>query len=272
MTDTEYETIRWSFDGSTGIGRITLDRPEKLNAIDTRMQREIVSGVREFEAIDEAADGVSVRALLLRGAGDDAFSSGLDVGEMSDVSDYDEKRRIPARFHEMTDTIEAYGAPVVAAVDGLCLGGGLEVALACDFIFASERSRFGQPEVNFGLLPGGGGAQRLSMIVGVSRAKEMCMTGEQIDAARARAEGIVDHVYPAEELPEAVREFVERLSEKPPLAVRTIKQAANRTQEGGYQQAIEFGKHAWPSLAQTRDYQRAVDSFGTDATPEWEGR
>lgn len=272
MSDSAYETIDWEFDDATGVGRITLDRPASMNAFDRQMQNELMQGIERFEELDERERGVAVRTVVLTGAGDRAFSSGLDVGEMRDIEDYSEKKRIPDRFHEMADTIESFEPPIVAEIDGICLGGGLEVALACDFRFASERSTFGQPEVDFGVLPGGGGAQRLSMIVGVSRAKELCMTGEHIDAERAESEDIVDYVYPAESLGEEVEQFVDTLSRKPPLALRSIKEAADRTREVGYQEALEYGSRAWLSLAQTEDYRRAIDTFGTDTRPEWEGR
>lgn len=272
MSDRDYETIEWSFDDATGIGRITLDRPAAMNAIDVQMQNELIEGFRSFRKLDEEGTGVAVRAVAVAGAGDRAFCSGLDVGEMQELTEYGEKKRIPDRFREMTETIEEFEPPVIARIDGLCLGGGLEIALAADFRLASDRSSFGQPEVNFGVLPGGGGAQRLSMIVGVSRAKELCMTGEQIEAARAAEEGIVDHVYPATDLDAEVDSFLESIADKPPLAVRTIKEAADRTREVGFEEALQYGNRAWLSLSQTRDYQRAVDTFGTDTSVEWEGR
>ena len=272
MTDPEYETINWEFDDATGIGRITLDRPASMNAFDAQMQHELIRGIERFEELDSRERGVAVRTVVLTGTGDRAFSSGLDVAEMQDVEEYSEKKRIPDRFHEMAESIESFEPPIVAEVDGICLGGGLEVALACDFRFVSERSTFGQPEVDFGVLPGGGGAQRLSMIVGVSRAKELCMTGERIEAEQAESEGIVDYVYPSETLEREVQQFVETLSRKPPLALRSIKEAADRTREVGYQEALKYGSRAWLSLAQTDDYRKAVDAFGTDSHPEWEGR
>ena len=272
MTEPEYETIDWSFNRETGIGRITLDRPDAMNAIDVQMQKELIEGFREFRDCDQEAAGVAIRAVVIAGAGDRAFSTGLDVGEMQSITDYSEKKRIPDQFYEMTETIEEFEPPVIAQIDGLCLGGGLEIALASDFRLASARSSFGQPEVNFGVLPGGGGAQRLSMIVGVSRAKELCMTGDQIDGTQADEEGIINHVYPAEELSEEVESFLDAIAEKPPLAVRTIKEAADRTREVGFEEALQYGNRAWLSLSQTRDYQRAIDTFGSDTTVEWEGK
>ncbi|WP_280537966.1 enoyl-CoA hydratase/isomerase family protein [Halopenitus sp. POP-27] len=272
MSEPDYDAIAWSFDEDTGVGRIELDRPDAMNAINDRMQRELIEGFRRFRRLEEDRTGVAVRAIVVSGAGDRAFSTGLDVGEMQSITDYGEKKRIPDGFHEMAETIERCEPPVIARIDGLCLGGGLEIALASDFRLASKRSSFGQPEVNFGVLPGGGGAQRLSMIVGVSRAKELCMTGEQIDAEQAASEGIIDHVHPAADLTEEVESFVESIVDKPPLAVRTIKEAADRTREVGFEEALQYGNRAWLSLSQTRDYDRAVEAFGTDADVEWEGR
>lgn len=272
MSEPDYEAIDWSFDDTTGIGRITLDRPDAMNAFDIQMQKELIEGIERFKELDEQGNGVTVRTVVIAGAGDRAFSSGLDVNEMQGIEDYNEKKRIPDLFHDMADAIESFEPPVVAKIDGLCLGGGLEVSMACDFRFASEDSTFGQPEVNFGVLPGGGGAQRLSMIVGVSRAKELCMTGEKIDAEQAEEEGIIDYVYPSDELDEEVQKFVDTLSNKPPLALRSIKEAADRTREVGYQEALQYGSRAWLSLAQTEDYRKAVNAFGTDSRPEWEGR
>jgi enoyl-CoA hydratase/3-hydroxyacyl-CoA dehydrogenase len=272
MRESAYDTVEWSFDHESGIGRLTLDRPDALNAISDRMQQEVIAAFERFGELDEASDGVTVRAVVITGAGDRAFSSGFDVEEMSDITSYSDRKRIPERFIEMTDAIEEFPSPVVAEIDGLCLGGGLEIALACDFRYASERSSFAQPEVDFGVLPGGGGAQRLSLVVGVSRAKELCMTGKRISAEQAASEGIVDHAYPAPDLREEVAELCDALSTKPPLAVRMIKQAADRTREVGYEEALEYGSQAWPSLASTRDYEKAVEAFGTDDTPEWQGR
>lgn len=272
MSDSDFDAISWSFDDETGIGEVTLDRPKAMNAIDESMQREVIAAFDRFEELDEEADGVAVSAVIMGSAGDRAFSSGLDLHEMEGLEDYDEKKQIPDLFCEATDAIESYGAPVIASVDGLCLGGGFEFAIACDFRIASEGSKFGQPEVNFGLLPGGGAAQRLSTIIGVSRAKELCMTGEQISAETAREYGAINAVHPADELDDAVSEFAESLASKPPLALRGIKDASNMTRQVGYEEALQYGGHIWVTLSETRDHAEGMEAFAEDRAPEFEGR
>lgn len=272
MSDPDFDAISWSFDEETGIGEVTLDRPDAMNAIDETMQRELIAAFDRFEELDDEADGVAVSAVIMEGAGEKAFSSGLDLGEMEGLEDHDERKLIPDLFCEATDAIESYDAPVIASVDGLCLGGGFEFAIACDFRFASEASTFGQPEVNFGLLPGGGAAQRLSTIVGVSRAKELCMTGKKIGAEQALEYGALNEVHPAEELEDAVREFADTLASKPPLALRGIKDASNMTRQVGYEEALDYGGHIWVTLSQTRDHAEGMEAFAEDRAPEFEGR
>lgn len=273
MAEADYETISRSFDEERGLGRITLDRPEAMNAINTRMQHELIDAVDAFQRLDDESEGVAVRALVIDSAGEEAFCSGLDVREMSGFSTYHQKKRVPDLFCEMCAAFEEYDAPVIVAVDGLCLGGGFEIVMAADFRYAVAEASFGQPEVGFGVLPGGAAAQRLTTIVGARRAKELTMTGERIDASEAAEEGILTAVVEDRaELDERVEGMVDELASKPPLAVRTIKQAVNITRNVGYDAGVEYGSHAWPALAQSDDYARAIDAFGTDDQPTFEGR
>lgn len=272
MSDPDFDTIEWHFDEDSGIGSVTLDRPDAMNAIDETMQREVIEAFDRFAELDDEADGVAVSAVVMDAAGDKAFSSGLDLGEMQGLDNHDEKKMIPDLFSDATDAIESYEAPVVAKVDGLCLGGGFEFAIACDFRYVSEDSTFGQPEVNFGLLPGGGAAQRLSTIIGVSQAKELCMTGKHISAQEALEYGAVNEVHPGEDLDDAVDEFVNTLAEKPPLALRAIKDASNMTRQVGYEEAIEYGGHIWVTMSQTDDHAEGMEAFAEDREPEFHGR
>jgi enoyl-CoA hydratase/carnithine racemase len=272
MPKNEYDTLSWSFDDETGIAEITLDRPEAMNAIDEQMQRELIDAFDRFEELDDDADGVAVSAVIMDSAGDRAFSSGLDLNEMEGLENHDDRKLIPDLFCEATDAIESYDAPVIAKIDGICLGGGFEFAIACDFRYASEQSTFGQPEVNFGLLPGGGAAQRLSTIIGVSDAKELCMTGMHIDAAEALEYGVLNEVHPADDLDDAVREFAETLASKPPLALRGIKDATNITRQIGYDEALEYGGHIWVSLSQTDDFAEGMAAYAEDRDPEYVGK
>jgi enoyl-CoA hydratase/carnithine racemase len=138
MSDADYETIAWSFDEESGIGRVVLDRPEAMNAISETMQREIIDAFDRFAALDDEADGVAVSVVVVEGAGDRAFSSGLDLSEMEGLENYDDRKLIPDLFCAATDAIESYAAPVIAKVDGPSLGGGFEFAMAFDLLYASE--------------------------------------------------------------------------------------------------------------------------------------
>jgi enoyl-CoA hydratase/3-hydroxyacyl-CoA dehydrogenase len=272
MSDPNFETIAWSFDEESGVGRVTLDRPDAMNAISETMQHETIEAFERFAELDDEADGVAVSVVVMEGAGDRAFSSGLDLNEMEGLENYDDRKKIPDLFCAATDAIESYAAPVIAKVDGLCLGGGFEFAMACDFLYASEESRFGQPEVNFGLLPGGGAAQRLSGIVGVRHAKELCMTGKQIGADEAEELGVVNAVHPGDELDDAVSELASTLASKPPLALRGIKDAANKTRQIGYDEALDYGGNVWVNLSQTEDFEEGMAAFAEDRDPEYVGR
>jgi enoyl-CoA hydratase len=272
MSEREFDTISWSFDDESGIGKVVLDRPNAMNAIDETMQREVIAAFDEFQKVDEEADGVAVSAVIMSGAGDRAYSSGLDLNEMKGLDTHDQRKQIPDLFCEATNAIESYDAPVIAKIDGLCLGGGFEFAIACDFRFASDESRFGQPEVNFGLLPGGGAAQRLSTIIGVSQAKELCMTGKQISAEEAKEYGALNEVHPADELNDAVQEFAETLASKPPLALRGIKDASNMTRQVGYKEALDYGGHIWVTLSETEDYTEGMEAYAEEREPDYQGK
>ena len=267
MTD-DFETIEWSLDEDSGIGRITLNRPDSLNALSATMLVEIAEAFERFEERDVAAEGVATRIVVVEGAGDRAFSAGADIEEFGDEA----YPHVDRTWRRTFETVAEAQMPVVAKVDGYCVGGGLELALAFDFRIASDRSEFGFPEIELGIYPSGGGTQRLPRLVGPSRAKELCMTGEFVSGTQAAEEGLVDHVYPADELDAAVEEFAETVAGKPPLGVRAIKDTVDRSQELGLTQGIEYEYQASLPLAYTADYEAGVAAFGTDEEPEWEGR
>lgn len=270
MTETNYETVQWKYDEETKIGRVVLDRPDSLNAISDQMLRDLVAAFDRFEEIDDpSTQGVEVRAVIVEGAGDRAFSTGRDLYEIDD----DNYPHIAHLYREVLGRVADYGAPTIAKIDGYCVGGGLELAMACDFLFASERSEFGLPEIDRGFPPAGGGVtQRLTRVVGKSRAKELCMTGEFFGPEEAEADGIVDHVHPAAELADAVQSFAETLASKPPLAIRMVKDAIDKSEEMNLQQGIEYEYQAYLPLMDTKDYTEGVAAFREDREPEWTGR
>ena len=261
----EFEQIDQSYDEETGIARIHLDRPEKLNTLTSVSRREIVEALDSFARLDAESAGLAVRVIVIEGA-DGNFSAGADVYEFEEEG-----------FHELTpvrlyDAIESCGVPIIAKINGYCLGGGLELALACDFRIAAEESELGQTEVSLGLCPGGGATQRLPDIVGLSRAKELCMTGESLSGTEAASEEIVDYAYPESSLDKRVEEFAERIASKPPLAVRSIKHLTNHSRNVNVEEGHRYEWAQFYSLMESRDHKQAQRAFRKEFEPEWEGR
>jgi len=270
METRSYETIEWTFDDDRGVGTIVLDRPESLNALSMQLREDLVHGLESMGELDEGArtgkQGVSVRAIVIEGRGETAFSAGADINEFSDIN--------PGVFDPGTvfEAAEECPIPVVAKIDGYCLGGGLELALSCDFRIASQRSTIGQPEIDLGIIPGGGGTQRLAELVGPSRAKELCMTGEHIDAETGAEHGIINHVYPYDELDSAVEEFVDKLVNKPPLAIRAVKDVINMHQELGLREGRRYERRVIDTLRKTEDHAEGRKTFTEDGDPNWVGK
>jgi enoyl-CoA hydratase len=203
-------------DVADGVATVTVNRPDKLNALDRTTVREI------GEAAGSLGGQKDVRAVILTGAGEKAFVAGADIGEMVDL-DVDGARGYARAGQRAFAALEGMPQPVLAAVGGFALGGGCELALACDLILASERAKFGQPEVNLGVTPGFGATQRLSRRVGIGKAREMIYTGMTIDAAEALRIGLADAVFRPEELLAKAREVALTIASKGPLAVRAAK-------------------------------------------------
>lgn len=257
MRTQSFETVAWEYDEETNVGRIVLDRPESLNALSEQLKDDIVAGFDAFGVLDDESPGVEVRCVVLEGAGD-AFSAGADITE------FDETFAGYLDLHDAWTVPETFGAPVVAKIDGYCFGGGLELALACDFRLASADSEFGLPEVDLGLLPGAGGTQRLTQLVGPSRAKYLTMLGDTVSAQRAASEGIVDEVHPRDALDEEVAAFAERLASQPPLAIRALKDVINYAQEVGLREGRLYEHRAEMSLHESADAAEGIRAFLED--------
>jgi enoyl-CoA hydratase/carnithine racemase len=262
----ELETVVVDFDDERAVGTLTLDRPDSLNAMNGQMRADIETGLEHLSELDEQAAGVAVRAVVIEGTGDQAFCAGADITGFSDVSS--------AAFepHGMRDSVIEFPAPVIAKIHGYCLGGGLELALACDFRIASESARLGFPEVDLGLLPGAGGVQYVARLAGPSFAKELAMTGEHISAERAAEEGVLNHIHSDDELDGAVDEFVETLAEKPPLAVRAVKDSGNVAVETDLREGRKYDRRIFGTLLETEDHDEGARAFADDDyEPEFEG-
>jgi enoyl-CoA hydratase len=261
-----FENVQWAFDEDTGIGSIVIDRPDKLNALNTQTRNEIYNSIDAFAELDAAGDGVVVRCVVIEGAGDKAFSAGADLTQFGDT-------RVGSTLSkDMRGRIIDYGAPVIAKIDGYALGGGFELALACDFLIASNRSQVGQPEIDYGLPPGAGATQRLPDRIGRSKTKEICMTGDKIDGDHAAEMGLVDYAYPAEDLDDEVNSFAERITAQPPLGVRAVKELTNLTEQVSVREGIDYEWRTFTALQQTDDYEEAMTAYQEDREPQWQGR
>jgi enoyl-CoA hydratase len=208
------------YDQEDGIATITLNRPDKLNALN----KEMLSEFRD--ALEQVRQNPAIRVLLLTGAGR-AFIAGADISEFLKFGPL-EARQFSASAHETGFFLEALEIPVIACVNGFALGGGLEMAMACDFIYAADSARLGQPEINLGIIPGFGGTQRLSRLVGKGAAKEMVLTGRMVDAAEAKILGLVAQVFPADTFMAECRKQAWALAAKGRVSLRAAKQAIDR--------------------------------------------
>ena len=253
------EFLRVARDGA--VATIWIDRQAKMNTMTVAMRNEF-PGI--FAALD-ADDGV--RVVVVRGAGGKAFSAGGDVGEFLLLA--------PAELEQWGDTLtaaERCRKPVVAAIDGFTMGAGLELALACDFRVATRRSEFAFPEVRLGMIPGSGGTQRALRLIGMTRAKLFMMTGQRIQAERAEAWGLITQAVPDGELDRAVGALVAELSERAPLALRTLKLVLNRGADAPLETALELERKAYAWLRSTGDYAEGVTAFLEKRPPRYTGR
>lgn len=257
-----FETIRLERDGS--VATVTIDRPAQLNALNTQVLRDLLAA---FQAL---RDDRSVRVVILTGAGEKAFIAGADIKEMAEKSPL-EGRAFADLGLSVLDLVEALPQPVLAAVNGFALGGGTEVALACDLVYASTKARFGQPEVNLGIIPGFGGTQRLPRLVGRNLGKEIIFTGELISAERAREMGLVNAVFPPEALLANVRAVAETIAARGPLAIAAAKRAINAGIDLPLGAGLEIEKGAFAGLFGTRDQREGMRAFVEKRKAEFTG-
>ena len=213
-----YNTVLFAVED--GVATLTFNRPERLNALNAEMFSEIAA---VFDLIRHNPD---IRALILTGQGR-AFIAGADIKELSE-SEALKARQISSIGQEVMSKVEQLPIPVLAAVNGFALGGGCEMAMACDIIYASEEAKFGQPEINLGVIPGFGGTQRLARLVGLGRAKDLCFTGRTIDAAEAKAIGLAARVFPAADLMKESLKAARIMAQKGRFVIQTMKQVMDR--------------------------------------------
>ncbi len=263
-SDVEFENIRVEYPGDM-VGKIVIDRPHRMNTINAGILDELDTAIDELEADDD------VRALLVVGAGDDAFSAGADVQSMATSADPLDAVELSQKGQRTFGKLEECSMPVVAGIDGYCLGGGMELSMCADLRIASERSSFGQPELNLGLLPGWGGTQRLQHIVGEGRAKEIILTAERYDAAEIADYGFLTEVVENSEFDERAHELTADLAGGPPIAQKFTKRAMLRGWEDT-EAGLEIESQAFGHLINTDDLMEGVTAFMGDSDPEFEGK
>ncbi len=246
------------------IAWIVLNRPEKLNAITPEMLREL------SESLDELEEDERVRVVIITGSGR-AFSAGADVTAFTGITPV-KAMMYSRKFQEVLFKIEYYTKPVIAAINGYALGGGLELAMAADFRIASEAAMLGQPEINLGFIPGAGGTQRLPRLVGRSKAKELIYTGDMIPASEALKMGLVDKVVPPERLEQEARALAMKLAEKPPLALMAAKYAVQVGMETNIWSGMALESSLFGLLFSTEDVAEGVAAFLEKRRPRFKGR
>ncbi len=263
MSQKEYQLIIYEKKGRAAA--ITINRPKLMNALNTTVANEMSDALVDAEADD------NIRVIVITGAGDRAFCAGADIGELAVLSGV-QARDFSLRAQSLTTLIERIRKPVVAKINGLCLGGGNEVAMSCDFRIASDKAAFGQPEINLGIIPGMGGTQRLTRLMGKTKAVEMNMLGEMIPAAEAHRLGLVNKVVPAEELDKAVDGLVERLVSKGPIALGLVKLAVNNGMDMDINRALYYEAECFGAACGTEDAKEGTKAFIEKRRPEFKGR
>ena len=263
MTNTPFEQLLYEVEG--GIARITVHRPDKLNALNGATVREIA------EAATRAIDDPAVSVLVVTGSGDKAFAAGADIAEMAALSPH-AAQRFSQMLSDGLDRLESSPKPVLAAVNGFALGGGCELALACHVRLAADTAKFGQPEVNLGLIPGAGGTQRLQRLVGRGRALDLILSGDMIDAAEALRIGLVERVVPAAGLRDAVDAYAAKLMGKSRLALARALEAVLAGGEVALPEALALETSLFALCFATEDMREGTRAFLEKRKPTFPGR
>lgn len=245
------EFITYDVEGQIGI--ITINRPKALNALNSAVLDELD---KTLDAVDQEA----IRCLILTGAGEKSFVAGADIGEMSTLTKA-EGEAFGKKGNDVFRKLETFPIPVIAAVNGFALGGGCEISMSCDIRICSENAVFGQPEVGLGITPGFGGTQRLARIVGTGKAKEMIYGARNIKAEEAYRIGLVNNVYPAEELMPAAKKLASTIARNAPIAVRNCKRAINEGIQVDMDQAIVIEEKLFGSCFETCDQKEGMNAF-----------
>ena len=257
-----YETILVEQRESVAV--LTINRPDKLNALSSTVHREGV------EILDELKMDSAVRVVVIKGAGEKAFVAGADISEFADATPV--KQRDVMNSRSLFTVLDTFPKPIIAMINGFCLGGGNELAMACDIRTASDKSRFGQPEINLGIIPGGGGTQRLTRLIGESKAMELILTGDMIDAPTAYDYGLVNYIYSPEELETKTMELANKIAEKSPIALQMSKEAVKFASRSNMDEGLRREIDLFAICFSTEDKREGVSAFLEKRKPVFKGK
>lgn len=256
------DTVLLEREGRAAI--LTVNRPDKLNALNQQVRDEALAHLAEIAGDD------AVGVVVITGAGDKSFIAGADIKEFEGRSPLDQREAM--RFPRIFDAMATFPKPVIAMINGFCLGGGCELALSCDLRIASDRARLGQPEINLGIIPGGGGTQRLPRLVGLGQAMKIILTGEMVSAEEALRIGLVDEVVPHAELRARTLELAGKIASKSPLTLRVAKEAVRASQRLAIEEGLLYERDLFCLCFSTEDKKEGVAAFLEKRRAEWRGR
>lgn len=264
MPEADYTDILVEVEGPVAV--VTLNRPKVLNALRVALLAELSS------ALDRLQADPNVRAIILTGAGEKAFAAGADIGELNALGSASSGANQARMGQALTRKIERLSKPLIMAINGYALGGGCEIAMAGDIRIASETAKFGQPEVNLGLIPGYGGSQRATRLTGKGMAMLLCLTGETIDAREALRIGLVERVVPADRLLDEAKAIASAIASKAPLAIAACKRAIDNGAHLSIDDALELEALEFGALVDTEDIKEGTGAFLEKRKPVWRGR
>lgn len=246
------------------IALITINRPDKLNALNIKTREEMA------DALDELRNDPEVRVVVMTGAGDKSFVAGADINEFAGRTAVQQRSVMKAK--SIFTAAEDFPKPLIAMINGFCLGGGCELALSCDIRTASDKARFGQPEINLGIIPGGGGTQRLTRLIGEGKAMQMILTGDLINAEEAHRLGLVNEVYLHAELEAKTMELANKIAEKSPVALSMAKTAVKAAARTNLREGLDQEIDLFALCFSSEDKEEGVRAFSEKRKPEFKGR
>ncbi len=256
------DTVLFEQEGRVAV--LTINRPDKLNALNTQVRDDMLAHLGRIETDD------SIGVVVITGAGEKSFVAGADISEFEGNSPMDQREAMSGT--RIYDVMSGFPKPVIAMINGFCLGGGNEMAMSCDFRVASSKARFGQPEINLGLIPGGGGTQRMQRLAGLGQTLRLTLSGDMIPASEALAIGLVELVFEPEELREKTMELAARIASKSPLTLRVAKEAVRAGAEMPLSAGIRHELDLFCLCFSSEDMKEGVDAFLNKRPAEWKGR